>query len=247
MFRLGLIIGIVCHEHTQISHFDTSFTIPIVLLRAYVSTEDKLKYSNAVPSWFDEIICGLILGDGNLRVNGNHAQLSVQQVHPEIVNNLWNHCFSLHLVIKPVNTLVRGSKQVVYYFQTLTLPYFTRIQFNWYSVINGKTIKTLPDNVTALLTPLALAHWVMGDGSFDGYGGGIGRVTLFTNNFTHAEVGHLRNILQSKYGIESAIRLTKHSDPNRGHAIRVPAKSLNTLRSLCVPHMYPSLIYKLGL
>ena len=87
----------------------------------------------------------------------------------------------------------------------------------------------------------------MGDASFDGYGRGIGRITLHTNNFTHAEVEHLRSILLSKYNLESAIKITKHSDPNRGHAIRIPAKALNTLRSLCVPHMYPSLMYKLGL
>ena len=61
----------------------------------------------------------------------------------------------------PVKTLVRGSKQITYYFQTLTLPYFTRIRFNWYPLINGKAIKTLPDNISALLTPLAIAHWVM--------------------------------------------------------------------------------------
>ena len=73
-----------------------------------------------------------MLGDGHVRINGNQALLSVQQVHPELVINLWNICFSLHLVINPVKTLVRGSKQMVYYFQTLTMPYFTQIHINWY-------------------------------------------------------------------------------------------------------------------
>lgn len=106
----------------------SAFVFPIILLRAYVSPEDKLKYSNAVPSWFDEIICGLMLGDGSLRINGSQALLSVQQVHSELTNNLWNICFSLHLVINPVKTLVPVSKQIVYYFQTLTLPYFSHIR-----------------------------------------------------------------------------------------------------------------------
>ena len=225
----------------------SAFVFPIILLRAYVSPEDKLKYSNAVPSRFDEIICGLILGDGSLRINGNHALLSVQQVHSELVTNLWDICFSLHLVINPVKTLAPISKQIVYYFQTLTLPYFTQIRAVWYPIFNGKAIKSLPANINVLLTPLAIAHWLIGDGSFDSFGRGIGRVTLYTNNFTQAEVEHLRNILLFKYGIQSGIKKTKHSDPNRGHAIRISAKSLKTLRSICVPHMYPSLMYKLGL
>ena len=101
--------------NTQMSCF-SAFVFPIILLRAYVSPEDKLKYSNAVPSRFDEIICGLILGDGSLRINGNLALLSVQQVHSELVTNLWDICFSLHLVINPVKTLAPISKQIVYYF-----------------------------------------------------------------------------------------------------------------------------------
>ncbi len=84
----------------------------------------------------------------------------------------------------PVKTLVRGSKQKVYYFQTLTLPYFTRMRF--ISVLNGKAIKTLFTNIAALLIFLAVAHWVKGDGGFDGHGRVIGRFTLYTNNFTHS-------------------------------------------------------------
>ena len=70
----------------------------------------------------------------------------------------------------------------------LTLPYFTRIQLIWYPEINGVTIKSLFINPNIFLTPLAIAHWVMNDGSFDGFGQMIGRVTLYTYNFTHAEV-----------------------------------------------------------
>lgn len=43
-----------------------AFSIPLVLLRAYMSPEDKDKYSNAVPQSFDEIMCGVMLGDGSL-------------------------------------------------------------------------------------------------------------------------------------------------------------------------------------
>ena len=43
-----------------------AFSIPLVLLRAYIAPEDKEKHSNAVPQSFDEIMCGVMLGDGSL-------------------------------------------------------------------------------------------------------------------------------------------------------------------------------------
>jgi hypothetical protein len=70
------------------------------------------------------------------------------------------------------------------------MPYFTHLWLIWYPVVDGIAKKTLPVNIASLLTPLALAHWIMGDGSFDkhGYTKGAGRVTLHTNNFTLDEV-----------------------------------------------------------
>lgn len=53
------------------------FSIVGVFYRSYMSPRDKVKYSNTVPSWIDEIMCGVMLGDGNLRTNGKHALLSI--------------------------------------------------------------------------------------------------------------------------------------------------------------------------
>ena len=35
-------------------------------------------------------MCGLMLKDNTIRINGSKALLSVQQVHSELVTNLWN-------------------------------------------------------------------------------------------------------------------------------------------------------------
>lgn len=80
---------------THVYSYITLFSITMVLHRVYVSPADKLKYSNQVPSWFDEIMCGLILGDGSIRMQGLHALLSVQQTHEELTQKLWDACFSL--------------------------------------------------------------------------------------------------------------------------------------------------------
>src|SRR4051812_10098677 len=75
------------------SNTSLAFSIPLVLLRANMSPEDKEKYSNAVPQSFDEIVCGVMLGVGGLRMNGSNALLNIQQTHREIVDKLWNICF----------------------------------------------------------------------------------------------------------------------------------------------------------
>jgi hypothetical protein len=235
------------HKERNHLYFDINFIFSRGLLRSYMSPRDKLRHSNNVPSWFDEIMCGLMLGDGNLRLNGKDALLSIQRTHSELVNKLWSSCEQFNLVMSPVKMLQRSSWKPIYYFQTLTMPYFTRIWKVWYPFVNGKSVKRLPINISELLTPLAIAHWVIGDGGFDGHGRGLGRVTLYTNNFTLQEVNILRDILKTKYGIESRLKKVNNADSLRGYAIRIPNLSVLTLRSICKPHMYSSLMYKLGL
>jgi hypothetical protein len=224
-----------------------AFSIPLVLLRAYMSPEDKEKYSNAVPQSFDEIMCGVMLGDGSIRMHGSNALLSIQQTHREIVDNLWNICFSYNLVNTPVGELIRKNWKPVYHFKTFTMPYFTRLFNAWYTNINGRSIKVIPAGIDKLLTPIALAHWIMGDGGFDGHGRGAGRVTLFTNNFTLEEVELLQKLLLDKFGLESALFKVANKDSKRGYAIRIPSRSLSTLQSIVAPHIYPGMFYKIGM
>jgi hypothetical protein len=37
---------------------------------------------------------------------------------------------------------------------------------NWFTLIDGKAVKRLPNNIDDFLTPIALAYWVASDGSF---------------------------------------------------------------------------------
>lgn len=87
----------------------------------------------------------------------------------------------------------------------------------------------------------------MGDGGFDGHGRGLGRISLYTNNFTLVEVKLLQSALLNNFGISSGLKRNRHSDLDRGYIIRIPARHLKTMQLLCAPHMYPSLLYKLGL
>jgi hypothetical protein len=62
------------------ANISLAFSIPLLLLRAYLSPADKERYSNAVPKDFDEIMCGVMLGDGNLQMHGSNALLSIQSL-----------------------------------------------------------------------------------------------------------------------------------------------------------------------
>lgn len=57
--------------------------------RSYMSNEDKFKVSAAIPDWFNEVICGVMLSNGTIRTHGKYALLNIQQTHEELTQNLW--------------------------------------------------------------------------------------------------------------------------------------------------------------
>lgn len=69
---------------------------------------------------------------------------------------------------------------------------------------------------------------------------------MHTENFTLTEVETLQDILLSKFNIDSNLRKSTNVDTIRGYAIRISSHSFLRLRDICVPHVYSSLMYKLG-
>jgi hypothetical protein len=76
--------------------------------------------------------------------------------------------------------------------------------FPIYNLWYKNKVKVLPTNISNLLTPLAIAHWIMGDGSVLKEGGKM----LCTNNFSKQEVLLLINILQNKFNIHTTLRFS---------------------------------------
>ena len=75
-------------------------------------------------------------------------------------------CFQLNLVLSGIRIINRPNRKLVYSFQTLTLPFFTSLHKDWYKLIDNKYYKVLPLNLDSLLTPLAFAYLILGDGSW---------------------------------------------------------------------------------
>ena len=101
----------------------TSYGLLTILHVTFRQTEVSAWYN--IPGWFDEVVCGLMLGDGTIRKNGKFALLGIQQTHEELVETIWAMCSCLKLVHAPILEINRSNWKTIYSFQTLTLPYFT--------------------------------------------------------------------------------------------------------------------------
>lgn len=67
---------------------------------------------------------------------------------------------------------------------------FTKLHSIFY--VNG--VKVIPQNIYELLTPVALAHLIMGDGSAQRHG-----LIICTDSYTIPEVVRLINVLMIRY------------------------------------------------
>jgi len=117
-------------------------------------------------------------------------------------------------------------------FQTRALPCFTELYHIFY--FNG--VKIIPSNIFELLTPTALAHWICCDGSAK-----PGGLELCTDSYTIPEVVLLINVLIIKYRFDCTLRFHSGKYPR----IYIPTKSMAILRSIVLPYMDPSMLYKL--
>ena len=137
---------------------------------------------------------------------------------------------------------MEGKEPTQYWFSTKRLPVITGLHNLWYKQIEGKFIKVLPDNIEELLTPIALAHWIMGDGYFT-----EGSLKICTDNFTKDEVLKLIEVLDVKYGILATINKRTNPDGAVKWRIRISKLSMDKLISLVRPHIISEMLYKLGI
>jgi LAGLIDADG DNA endonuclease family len=89
-----------------------------------------------------------------------------------------------------------------------------------------------------MLTPIELAHWIMGDGYYDD-----GVVKICTDNFTQEEVLKLIKVLDNKFEIKSSINRRKNPNGNIVWIIRVRKLSMEKLIKLVIPYFIPEMSY----
>jgi len=86
----------------------------------------------------------------------------------EYIYYLWNLFSPLCTLTKPRPwpNPNKGKPILQYYFYTKSLPVLTKMFKNWYKwdENNSKYVKTVPLNISDLLTERELAIWIMDDG-----------------------------------------------------------------------------------
>jgi hypothetical protein len=65
---------------------------------------------------------------------------------------------------------------------------------------NKENVKILPENIDSLMTPVVLAHLIMGDGNLKK---GEGIIRIYTNSLTKLEVEKLAITITSKLDIRT--------------------------------------------
>ena len=227
------------------------FNNKLIFSSIELSKEQLSKF--LIPSIVWEVITGELLGDG---------YISYDPINKPLINGRLEFTFAakiLHYVnylkfnvLAPIctpsnptpwsNPKMEGKEPTQYWFSTKRLPAITNLYQLWYKRIDGKFIKVLPFNIEELLTPIALAHWIMGDGYFTD-----GSLKICTDNFTREEVLRLIQVLQAKYGIKATINQRTNPDGAIKWRIRISKLSMDKLISIVRPHIIPEMLYKLGL
>lgn len=98
-------------------------------------------------------------------------------------------------------------------------------------------IKGIPVNIYHYLTPVALAHWIMGDGTWVGCG-----VILCTDSYKLQDIVRLMNVLKIRYNIDCTLRYCK-----KYPRLYINSKSIPLLRSIVFPYIHSSFQYKFNL
>lgn len=91
---------------------------------------------------------------------------------------------------------VQGKKYSYLSFSTKSILDWNYLRDLWYPL--GK--KIIPDNIHDLLTPIALAYWLMGDGGWTNNG-----IHLATHSFPEADVLRLVEVFTIKYGLKCSV------------------------------------------
>jgi 16S rRNA G966 N2-methylase RsmD len=194
------------------------------------------------------IILGLILGDGWLRKSGKslHANLGVKHSLKQedylkwIANELKR--WITEKGIAYTNSFDKRTNKRTFScsFNTVYHPVFTYLHEKFYKD-NIKIIDK--DYVLEKLDPLAIAIWVMDDGSTDP----LSRSTrLYTNSFSKDEVLFLIDVFKRKFNINAKLKESINKLNGKIYPIiRFNRKESHQLAVLIKPFVIPSMSYKI--
>ena len=186
------------------------------------------------------IIFGTLLGDGHdeKRANGTRIAFYQEGSHKDYL--LWLHNLISQLgycnsTEPQINTRLAVNDKIRHIIRFKTWTYSS---FNWiYDLFYINQIKIVPSVLGQFLTPLALAIWIMADGSK--VGGGL---KLCTNSFSFADCNFLVTLLYNNFNLKASVQSAGAKDQ---YHIYIWKESMPLLREISGPYVHSSMKYKI--
>lgn len=175
------------------------------------------------------LIVGSLLGDGAMRCKVN-ALLELNHSFEQRAYVDWKYRFLSDLVGTPPRMRPGNGSRIAYRFVTRSLPVLTP----YYRLFYPAGRKIVPD---VELTPMALAVWIMDDGSRS-----YRAMYLNTQQFSIEDQFRLIEILGGQFGISATVNRDKSY-----YRLRISVASVPRVRELVRGYMLPELAYKLPL
>lgn len=186
-----------------------------------------------------EILTGLLLGDGSLEFNGyrgTRLQVKQEEAKKEYVHWLYDQFAN---VVRTPPQQRPDTRQ--WYFGTRYLREFEQFRKIFYK----DRKKIIPDDIARFMTsPLTLAIWFMDDGALDYRIHSHYAFSLSTDSFTIEEVRRLQNVIEMQFGILSSIQ-TPSSRGTRYVKLYIGKDGRDKFLQIIKPHMLTCFAYKL--
>jgi LAGLIDADG DNA endonuclease family/Proton-conducting membrane transporter len=240
------------NRSTVASYLDSNklFNNKWIFSSTALSKEELSKW--LISSKIMDIITGELLGDGHINYKSKDAiKINSRLEFTFSAKNLQYVKFLKYEALAFIcnrseptpwpKPKIGGKELIQYWFSTKRLPILSKLHSLWYKKINGKYIKVIPSNIKEVLTPIGLAHWIMGDGYFT-----KGIIIICTDNFSQKEVLKLIEVLDRKFGVKSTLNKRTNPNSNIVWRIRISKLSMERLIKLVVPYFIPKMLYKLG-
>jgi len=174
---------------------------------------------------------------GNPRFIFNQSGKKEKRAYFELIYNIFKpFCsFNFNPYIRKWKDNITGKEYSSINFATMQLPCFIEPYSIWYK----DKKKIVPKNIMELLTPIGLAHWIMGDGSKHNLG-----LHLSVYAFSKKDVNLLINTLEIKFHLKCSI----HNLSTIGHKPRIYIwkESMPLLKDLVKLYIIPEMKYKIN-
>jgi len=222
-------------------------------LKKLEGNKKEYRSKSKLSMYLNDVLIGLILSDGYLErsspTSAVRLTISFGAKHSGYLLHLYD-LFEPYTNSAPVSINVYNKKtktnNEVLRFKTVSLPQllyyhklFYMLKYNE-STKCTKLIKIVPVNIEEIMSPIVLAHLIMGDGNIQ-LPDKI--IRIYTNSFSKEEVERLALAITKKLNIVAKVS----HDRNNQYMITISKNQLELVRSLLKAYMHPSMYYKLGL